>query len=729
MTAYLHQPSGSFWSRRNLLGGMATGVAVLVAGRLSPIEVFAQPAPASETPINAWVAIASDGTVTLQCAHSEMGQGIYTTFAAVIADELGADWSKCEVVFSPAAPAYRHPIYNWQFSGNSESIRSYHTLIRKMGAAAREMLISAAADRLQRSAAELTARNGRIHDASGRSVGFGEVAVDAAQKAVPAQPQVKPESEWRLVGGGRSLPRRDVPPKVAGNAIFGIDVKVPGMAHAAVMSAPTLGGKIAAVDEASIGGIAGVIKVVPLGGAVAVVAEHYWQARVALEKLEVTWRSGPAGTLDDDSLEAMYRNAQAGDTGWAEGEKHGDAPSVLAAASSVIEAEYQSPWLSHAPMEPMNATVSVTDAGVTVWAPTQGMQMTELVLANVLQVPTEKITIHRTYLGGGFGRRLLADFVVQAALCSKAVGRPVKVIWSREEDIKQDWFRPAFLHRIRASLGRDGLPSAVLHRLVAPSILAPVSPTPIQPGMVDAVAIEGLVEHPYGIPNRRTDYHMLQVPIPTMVLRTTGHGPNNFAFESFVDELAHAAGQDPYQYRRKLLADRPVALAVLDRAAALANWGKLEPGHFQGLAFADCFGSYLCQVVELSLVDGAVKIHRVTSACDPGRVLDRVNAVSMIEGGVIWGLSVALYSAISFINGGVRETNFDDYRVVTLPDTPELVTEFLESRETLGGLGEVGPVCVPAALCNALFFATGSRHRRLPLARERVFTTYGKIYS
>jgi len=256
-----------------------------------------------------------------------------------------------------------------------------------------------------------------------------------------------------------------------------------------------------------------------------------------------------------------------------------------------------------------------------------------------------------------------------------------------------------------------------------------VSPTPIQPGTVDALAIEGLVEHPYGIPNRRTDYHMLQVPIPTMVLRTTGHGPNNFAFESFVDELAHAAGQDPYQYRRKLLADRPVALAVLDRAAALASWGKLEPGHFQGLAFADCFGSYLCQVVELSLVDGAVKIHRVTSACDPGRVLDRVNAVSMIEGGVIWGLSVALYSAISFTNGGVRETNFDGYRVLTLPDTPELVTEFLESRETLGGLGEVGPVCVPAALCNALFFATGSRHRRLPLARERVFTTYGKIYS
>ncbi len=729
MIARAQQSSHSSWSRRRLLGGLASGTIVLVAGRLAPMEVFAQPARPSDTPINAWVAIAPNGTATLQCAHSEMGQGIYTTFAAIIADELEADWSRCEVVFSPVAPAYRHPVYNWQFTGNSELIRAYNGLIRKMGAAAREMLIAAAAERMRRPATELTARNGRVnHAATGQSVGFGEVAAAAARQPVPAQPRVKPEREWRLVGGGRSLPRRDVPDKVAGSAIFGIDVKLPEMVHAAVASAPMIGGKVASIDEASIGGMAGVIKVVPLDGAVAVVAQHYWQARLALEKLKVTWQPGPGGAFDDAALEAMYRSAMAGDAGWAEAEKHGEAPAALAAASRVIEAEYELPWLSHAPMEPMNATVSVTDAGVTVWAPTQGMQMTQIVLANVLQLPPEKITIHRTYLGGGFGRRLLADFVAQAALCSKAVGRPVKVIWSREEDIKQDWFRPAFLLRIRATLGPDGLPPAVHHRLVAPTILAPVSPTPIKPGMIDGLAVEGLVEHPYRIPNRRTDYHMLQVPIPTMVLRTTGHGPNNFALELFVDELAHAAGQDPYQYRRKLLADQPVALAVLDRAAALANWGKPEPGRFQGMAFADGFGSYLCQVVELSLNEGAVKIHRIISVCDPGRVFDRVNAISMIEGGVHWGLSAALYSAISFTQGRVRHTNFDGYRVVTLPDTPELVTEFLENRETLGGLGEVGPVCIPAALCNALFAATGVRHRRLPLGKAPVFTNYGKIF-
>jgi isoquinoline 1-oxidoreductase beta subunit len=350
-------------------------------------------------------------------------------------------------------------------------------------------------------------------------------------------------------------------------------------------------------------------------------------------------------------------------------------------------------------------------------------------LAGVLKVPSEKITIHRTYLGGGFGRRLLADFVAQAALCSKSVRRPVKLIWSREEDFKQDWFRPGFLSRSRAAFAPDGLPVAIEHRLVAPTILAPVSPQPIKPGMVDDLAVEGLVHHPYNIPERRTDYHMLELPIPTMVLRTTGHGHNNFALESMIDELAHVAGSDPYQYRRRLLADRRAALAVIDRAAGLASWGKVPAGRFQGMAFADCFNSYLCQIVELSMVEGAIRLHRIVSVCDPGRVLDRVNAASNIEGGVVWGLSAALYSSITFSNGHLRETNFDRFRVATLPDTPELITAFLENRDGLGGIGEVGPVCIPAALCNALFAATGRRHRRLPLAANGVFTVYGKIYT
>ncbi len=713
-------------SRRHLLQGAAAAF-VLIGGRLVADTASAQAIASGAPPLNAWIAVATDGRVTLQCAHSEMGQGIYTTFGAIMADELDADWAKCDIVFSPVAPAYQHPVIHWQFTGNAESIRSYHGLIRKMAAAAREMLVAAAADKLAVPAAELVARNGTVrHLASKRSLDFGALAQAAAAKAPPAQPAVKPESEWRLVGHGRSLPRRDIPDKVHGTAVFGIDIKVPGMVYAAVMSTPALGGKAAAVDEASVNGMPGVIKVVPLGSVVAVVAEHYWQARLALAKLKIDWQGG--GTFDDAVLEQSFRATQQGKEGWAVAENKGDAVKALADAKHVIAAEYRAPWVSHAPMEPMNATVAVTDAGVTVWAPTQGMQMTQIVVSKVLGVPPEKITINRTYLGGGFGRRLLADFVAQAALCAKAVGRPVKLIWSREEDIKQDVYRPGFLNQVRASLAADGMPAAIHFRLVAPTILAPVSPSPIRPGMVDALCCEGMVENPYAIAHRRVDYNMLVTPIPTMVLRTTGHGPNNFTFESFIDELAHAAKQDPYEYRRKLLAGNPVARKVLDRAAELAKWRKAPRGRFQGIALADCFGSYLAQVAELSLEDGAIKLHKITSVCDPGRVLDRVNATSMIEGGVVWGLSAALYSTLSFAKGHVREQNFDRFRVVTLPDTPELVTDFLENRPAIGGLGEVGPVCVPAALGNALFAATGTRHRRYPFSLDGVRTTYGKIF-
>jgi isoquinoline 1-oxidoreductase subunit beta len=716
-------------SRRAFLKATAAHGALLIAGRLDTNELLAQAALRPGTPINAWVAVAADGSVTLQCAHSEMGQGISTTFAAVIADELEADWEHCEVVFSPVSEAYRHPVYNWQFTGNAESIRSYHALIRKMGAAAREMLIAAAADKLGVPPAEVVARKSRLlHAASKRSVGFGDIAKEAAGKPVPAEPRLKAESEWRLVGAGRSLPRRDIPPKVMGTAEFGIDVKVPGMAYAAVESAPSIGGLVSTIDDTAARTMPGVVGVVSLGSAVAVAAEHYWQARLALEKLKIVWQP-PASHFDDRELDARYRAAFDRNTGWAQAERRGEAASILSNTERAVEAEYHAGWVSHAPMEPMNATVSVSDDAVTVWAPTQGMQMTQMVLAGVLKVPPEKITINRTYLGGGFGRRLLADFVVQAALCSKALGRPVKLIWSREEDIKQDWFRPAFLLRSRATLAAGGLPVAIHHRLVAPTILAPVSPTPIKPGMVDGLAVEGLVEHPYKIPNVQVDYHMLEVPIPTMVLRTTGHGPNNFAFESLIDELAATGRVDPYEYRRLLLAENTVALAVLDRAARLANWSKTTPGRYRGMAFADCFGAYLCQVVELSMVDGAIKLHKIVSVCDPGRVLDRTNATSLIEGGVVWGLSTALYSRITFSEGHVRERNFDSYRVATLPDVPELVTELLENRPHIGGLGEVGPVCVPAALCNALFAATGRRCRRLPLASEAVFTVYGKLFS
>jgi isoquinoline 1-oxidoreductase beta subunit len=625
-------------------------------------------------------------------------------------------------VVSPAAAPYRHPTYDWQFTGNSESIRTYHALLRKMGAAAREMLISAAAARFDVAASTLVAREGTVrHAPSARAIGYGVLAVEAAKLPAPEAPKLKPESDWRLVGGGRSLPRIDIPAKIDGSATYGIDVKVPGMVHAAVVSAPTIGGKVGSLDESSVRGLPGVLAVVPLGSAVAIVAEHWWQARTALEKLAVTWADGPGGRFDSIFLDGLYRKALDGNA-WAVAEHHGDSEGTLSRAKRVLDAEFWSPWQSHAPMEPMNATVSITSEDATVWAPTQGPQMAQVVLAAVLGISPDKVTVNRTYLGGGFGRRLLADYIAQAALCSKVVGKPVKLIWHREEDFKQDVYRPGFLTRIRASVGADGLPLALHQRIVAPTILGPVSPVPLKPGDVDQLAVEGARELAYAIPHNHVDYHMLQVPIPTMVWRTTGFGPNTFVVESVIDELAGWSKQDPYRYRRRLLARNPSALAVLDRAATLANWGKAPKGRFQGIAFADCFGAHLCQIAELSLANGIIKLHKVISVADPGKVFDRANAIGNIEGGVMWGYTATLLSELTFEAGHVRERNFDDFAIAQLSDAPELVTDFLERREGIGGIGEIGPVCVAPAITNALAAATGQRYRNLPLARAGLRT-------
>lgn len=709
--------------RRKLMAG--AGSALVAANMRSGMVWAAHAAPASAI-INAYVAIASDGIVTIQCAHSEMGQGIVTTWCAIIADELEADWSRVRFEFSPVAPAYQHPIFKWQFTGNSESIRSYHNMIRKMGAAARTMLLEAGAAQFGVPTAEVVAREGTvIHERSGQSLGFGALASDAAQITVKGEPAVKPRSEWRLVGNGRSLARLDVPPKVTGEAVFGMDVQISGMVYAAVQSADTIGGTVGHIDDGETKAMPGVIAVVPLGTAVAVIAEHYWQARVALDALKIRWKPGLAAGLDDARLRALFEGAHQSDRDWAVAAQKGDPLSAIDASDRKVEARYVSPWLSHAALEPMNATVEVRSDGVTAWVPTQGSQMTEIVLSSVLGIKPEQVTVKRTYIGGGFGRKLLADVTAHAAVCSKAVGRPVQLIWHREEDIKLDWFRPMFDCKLVASLDANGMPSALHARLVAPTILSPILPAPIEPGTVDELCVEGLVDSPYEWPTVCVEHNMLQVPIPTMVLRPTGHGPNNFALESFIDELASLAKIDPLAYRQRLLSENRAALGVLNLAAELAGWGKNEKGRHLGLAFADCFGCYLAQIVDLSVTEAGVCIHRVISVADPGPVLDRVNAISTIEGGVVWGLSAALYSEIHFEGGHTRERNYDGYRVVTLPDVPELVTDLVEGREAIGGLGEVGPVCIPAAFNNAIFAATGKRYRELPMTRHGVHTIHG----
>jgi isoquinoline 1-oxidoreductase beta subunit len=686
--------------------------------------------------LNAWLRIQPSNVTTILLSQAEMGQGVQTTLPAIIADELGADWSLVEVENAPADPAYRNPRSNWQFTGNAESVRSFFGLLRQMGAAGREMLIAAAARRWRVPVAQCAAeRSHVVHARSGRRLSFGELARDAAALPVPASPRLKSPAEWTLLG--QALPRRDIPAKATGTAVFGIDLELDGMAHAAVTLCPVFGGDVDTVDESSVTAMPGVLGVVRIPGGVAVVAETYWQARRALDRLSVTWNEGPHAGLSSATLDQTYRETLAGER-WTAVVDEGDAPAAIAAARArgerVVSAEYSSTWQSHAPMEPMNCTARVTDGGCEIWGPTQGQEMAQIKVAAALGIPRERVRVERTYLGGGFGRRLIADYAVQAALVARAAGRPVKILWSREEELRHGPYRPRVLHRLEAALGSDGQPAALAQKLVTPTILSAVigSGKVFRFPEVDPSCVEGLRHMRYALPRARLDLHLLDVPIPTMVWRTTGYGPNVFALECFVDELAHAAGQDPYEYRRALLlahADNQRALGVLDRVTREAGWTEPRPGRHQGLAFAHAYDSYIAQVVEISLpAPDTIEIHRVVSAVDCGHVLDPRIASSVIEGGVVWGLSQALISEITFERGRAVQSNFDDYRLLALPETPRTEVHFIDSQAAPGGLGELGPITVTPALCNAIFAATGKRYRTLPLSRHGVYTRYARQF-
>jgi isoquinoline 1-oxidoreductase beta subunit len=679
--------------------------------------------PAGELPLTPWVRITAANVVTIVVSQAEIGQGISTTLPAILADELGADWEAVQLETAPFAPAYRNPQRNWMFTGNSESVQAFYDLMRQMGAAAREMLVEAAAARWGVAPASCHAAGSAIvHDASGRRLTFGEVAAEAAKLPVPASPRLKADAELKLIG--KPLPRVDVPAKVDGSARFGIDLALPGMLAAAVRTAPDLLGKLRRVEPSSVSGMPGVRAVVPLERGVAVVADTWWQARTALAKLQVEFEAAPDARLSSAQIRDDHRRIlEAGP--WVTPVATGEVEQRMRAAAGagrVVTADYENPFMAHATMEPMNCTVSVTPGGCEVWAPTQGQELAVLTLAGVLGLRNDQVQVNRSpYVGGAFGRRLLPDFIVQCALVSKAVGRPVKMIWDREEDIRRDWFRPATAVRLTCGLDAAGLPTALAARVVSPTILLPVFPA-LAPMLrekgFDPSALEGMLETIYELPHRRVDFHLWETPIPTSVMRTTGYGPNLFALESFVDELAHAAGTDPLAYRRRLLGKNPRARRVLDRAAQLAGWGTpLPPGRGRGLAVAEAFGTLVAQVIEVAVSAPEVRVLRVTSAVDCGRVLDPGIAASNIEGGVIFGLAYCK-SEITFDHGAVVQSNFDGYELPYLAEAPELVTELMPSGEKLGGIGETSPVTVSPALANAIFAACGRRLRAMPLGRH-----------
>jgi len=710
--------SNAKFDRREVLHG--AGALILGWQALSCRGAAAQ-SPAAV--LTAWVRITPDDHVTLFLSQAEIGQGISTTLPAILADELGADWSRIAVENAPVAQKdispYQNPRIHFMFTGNSESTASFSGLMRQTGAAAREMLIAAAVKRWRNvKAADCTTASGKvIHRPSGRSFTFGTLAADAATLPVPDKPALRPAAELKLVG--RSLPRRDIPAKTDGSAVFGIDFKVPGMVYAAVRQAPEFGGSVASFDAASVAKRTGVIGAFAIPNGVAVVAEHFWQAKSALDALAVTFAPGPNVAVDSTSIEAQYRAALEG-TSWGTISNRGDAAATTASAAEKHEAEYWSPFQAHATMEPMNCTAAVTDDGCDIWAPTQGPELTRIIAGAVTKLPPEKIRVHWTYSGGGFGRRLLADFVAQALVLSKTVRRPVKVLWTREEDMTHDFYRPATLTRITAALDVEGKPIAIATRLVSATQLALVSPAP-PPANIDPRCTEGLETSRYAIANFRLDYNKPTLSVPTSVLRTTGFGPNIFALESFVDELAHAVGADPYRYRRALLQHDARALKVIDLAAEKSGWGTpLPKGAGRGIAFFEAFDTVMTQVVELGVdAQKGVRVRRITTVADPGRVFDPGIATSNLQGGAIWGLTSAMKSEITFAKGGVTQQNFGDYDVVHLWEMPAINEVFLlqGGGDKIGGVGEVGPTGIPPAVANALFAVTGERLRMLPLSR------------
>jgi isoquinoline 1-oxidoreductase subunit beta len=705
-------------NRREALFGAAG--ALVISGILGR-AARAEPRAASGVPITAWVRVAPDNSITLIASQSEMGQGTSTTLAAILADELYLPFQQIGIEFAPFDPAYRDPVYQWMFTGNSQSISSFYDVMRKMGAAAREMLIQAASAHLQVPATELTCSAGSVrHARSARSVPFGKLAAVASRLPVPKQPQPRTDSSL----DGQSVPRWDIPAKVNGSAKFGIDVTVPGMLVAAVRRAPRFGSHLAKHDVALLQSKPGVVHVVRLPDGLAVVARTYWQARRALDTANLTWsEEGSAFSCGDDLAPVFAEKLASGP--FFSHLKKGVAP---VATSNRHTATYQIPFQAHATMEPMNCTALISDGRCEIWAPTQGVEMAQAVATQVTGLPTEKILIHRSLIGGGFGRRLLADFIKLTLIVAMEVRVPVKVIWSREEDFGHDFYRPGMLHAISGSLGAKGELTDLSHRVVSPSYMLYIFPRAMFPNVkdwtdpaapppnIDTMAVEGLIDIPYDIPNQTVEQHRLELDVPVSVWRTTGHGPNNFVLESFIDELAVAAHADPVAFRRSLLSKEARALKVLNVVAEKSGWGTpTGPNVGRGVALARAFGGIIAQVVELEVSANEIKLHHIVAAVDAGRTLDPGIAESNILAGIVWGIS-GMKTAITFDKGRAMQTNFDSFDPAHLWETPRCEVHFIDSGAKLGGMGELGPVPLHAAVCNAIYAATGKRIRRLPLS-------------
>ena len=710
-------------SRREfLIAGAAAGGGLLLEWHLDgrPRAAAADPeATPSVFAPNAFIRIGRDGRVTLIMSQVEMGQGVYTSMPMLLAEELEVGLEQVRLEHAPPDDKlYANPLFGDQETGASSSVRAFYQPLRRAGAAARTMLVAAAAATWNVDPASCRAQKGVVtHSPTGRTLTYGALAVKAAGLPVPAQVTLKDPKDFKLIG--TPAKRLDTPSKVDGTAQYGIDVRLPGMKIATVAASPVLGGKLAGLDDSKAKDIKGVRQIVRLDDAVAVVADNMWAAKQGLAALAIRWDDGPNATLNTAAI--VQGLAAAAHTPGVVARKDGDAAAAIAGAPTKMEAVYQVPFLAHAAMEPMNCTVHVRPDRCEVWTGSQVLGRAQKTAAKVTGLPLERVVVHNHLLGGGFGRRLEFDYVTQAVRIAKLVDGPVKVIWTREEDIRHDVYRPYYYDRLAAGVDARGQPIAWTHRIVGPAILARYLSAAFKDG-IDPDGVDGAVHLVYDIPAIQVEFVRHEEPVlNTGFWRGVGVTHNSFVIESFIDELAAAAKEDPVAYRRGLLGKSPRARAVLDLAAQAAGWGQpLPAGRGRGVSLLySGWGSYLAQVAEVAVSkSGEVRVHRIVCAVDCGTVVNPDTVKAQIEGGIVFGIGGALYGEVTLENGRVQQSNFHDVRVLRINETPAIEVHLVRNGEPPGGIGEPGTAVTAPALANAVFAATGKRIRTLPLERQ-----------
>lgn len=708
------QTAGRTSRRRFVLG---TGAGLVLGFALPGTAAASNATPAARFAPNAWLRIFADGTVTVVCGSAEMGQGVHTAIPMMVAEELDADWKTVRVEQAPVDQAYNNPAFGMQATGGSTTVRGHWQVVREAGAAARAMLVAAAAQQWQVASAQCRTAEGQVIHPDGRQrLSYGALAEAAGKLTPPKTVTLKDPKDFRIMG--QPLKRLDTAAKVDGSAKYGIDAQVPGMLVAVMARAPQPGAKAVRVDDTQAKAVKGVKSVITLPSGVAVLASGYWAAKKGRDALQVEWDLGDKQGLSTERVRSLLTegaNAAHGTDG-AVALAAGQADEGLARAARRVAATYEAPYLAHACMEPLNCTAWVRGDEVEIWAGTQSQGPAQGILSQVASVQPAKVKIHTMMLGGGFGRRFAPDFVIDATLLSKISGAPVKLIYTREDDMAAGFYRPASVARFEGGLDAGGRLVALKGGVGSPSIMAASGFMQIPPSGVDAFAMEGINDHPYDIPNQRLAYGRREPGPQVWFWRSVGHSQNTFFIESFIDELAAAAKQDPYEFRRALLGKQPRYKGVLEAAAQKAGWGSALPaGVHRGIALSQSFGSYVAEVAEVSVADdGTPRVHRVVAAVDCGQVVNPEIIRRQIEGSIVYGLTAALYGKITFKDGRVEQGNFHDYPLMRMNEMPRVEVHILPSTEAPGGIGEPGTPPIAPAVANAIFAATGKRLRALP---------------